>query len=108
MATFGERLRLIRNRKNITLDVLAEKIHSTKATLSRYENSKRTPNIEFAKKIADYFEVTADYMLGLTDNENEEISKYDDIIGFAEKSSVNAKVLRDYIQFLDGQNNKKD
>ena len=47
MATFGERMKLLRNEKKISLEFLADKLFSTKATLSRYENSKRTPNIEF-------------------------------------------------------------
>jgi transcriptional regulator with XRE-family HTH domain len=108
MATFGERLKILRNEKDITLEHLAIEICSTKATLSRYENSKRVPNIDFALKIAEYFKVTTDYIYGLTDDRQGIVSKFGDILGFAEKSLTNAKALRDYIQFLNSQNNKID
>lgn len=51
MQSFGERLRKIRKNKNISLDKLAAELHTTKATLSRYENNLVLPNIEFANRI---------------------------------------------------------
>ena len=68
MNLFAERLKEIRRRKNITLDELAEKIGYTKSTLSRYENEKRVPNIEFINQVADFFNVSTDYLLGRTDS----------------------------------------
>lgn len=68
MATFAERLRELRNEKDITLDKLAELLETTKATLSRYENELREPKNEFVQKCADFFNVTADYMVGKTNN----------------------------------------
>jgi transcriptional regulator with XRE-family HTH domain len=73
MSTFSERLKLLREERNITLDELAEKIHSTKSTLSRYENNKRTPNIEFIERVSNFFNVTSDYLLGRTDKPNLEL-----------------------------------
>jgi transcriptional regulator with XRE-family HTH domain len=64
MATFSERLKLLREEKGITLDELANAIQSTKSTLSRYENEWRTPKIEFAERVANYFSVSVDYLLG--------------------------------------------
>lgn len=75
MSTFADRLKLLREERNITLDELAEKIHSTKSTLSRYENSKRTPNIEFIERVSNFFDVTSDYLLGRTDKPNLELIK---------------------------------
>lgn len=108
LATFGQRLKLLRTKKDITLEALADVINTTKATLSRYENSKRTPNIEFARKVADYFNVSTDYLYGLTDDEQGKINQLEDIIGFAEKSTSNARALREYIQFLNSQKDKID
>jgi transcriptional regulator with XRE-family HTH domain len=73
MSTFSERLRMLREREKITLDELAIKIHSTKSTLSRYENNKRIPNIEFVERVANFFNVTSDYLLGRTDKPNLEL-----------------------------------
>lgn len=41
MATFADRLRKLRKEKNITLDELVEIIETTKATLHKYNNSRR-------------------------------------------------------------------
>jgi transcriptional regulator with XRE-family HTH domain len=108
MVTFGERMKMLRNEKGITLDELSSAIFTTKATLSRYENSKRTPNIHFAVKVAEYFGVTTDFLYGITDKKNETVTNYDDIFGFVSQSTVNAQALRDYIQFLNFQKQKKD
>lgn len=68
MATFAERLKELRNDKEITLDKLAELLETTKATLSRYENNLREPKHEFVQKCADFFNVSVDYMVGKSNN----------------------------------------
>lgn len=70
MATFGERLKQLRNEKGLTLDELKDYLNTTKATLSRYENNKRDPKIDFATKVASYFNVSLDYVLGVTDEKS--------------------------------------
>jgi len=64
----GERMRYLRQSKNRTLDELAELLDTTKTTLSRYENNKRTPDADFIIRLAQYYRVSSDYILGLTDN----------------------------------------
>jgi transcriptional regulator with XRE-family HTH domain len=61
--SFGEKLRIVRQKNGLTLDELAEKLQTTKTTLSRYENNKRTPNIDFAKTLAEYFGISPNYFL---------------------------------------------
>ncbi|MDI6617864.1 MAG: helix-turn-helix transcriptional regulator [Clostridiales bacterium] len=67
MATFSERMRVLRKEKSISLEKLADILGTTKATLSRYENNMREPKAEFVQQLADYFGVSTDYILGLTD-----------------------------------------
>lgn len=50
------------------MEDLAEEIGTTKSTISRYENNKREPKKHFIEKTADYFGVSTDYLLGLTNN----------------------------------------
>lgn len=70
MKTFGQRLREVRRRKDITLERLSNDIGVTKATLSRYENDIRVPDVHTANKIAEYLGVSVDYLLGHTISEN--------------------------------------
>lgn len=53
MNTFGERLKQFRISAGLTQEELAKKCGITKQNISRYENSKREPNIRTAKMIAD-------------------------------------------------------
>ena len=78
MVTFGDRLREIRNEKTITLEKMAKDLETTKATLSRYENNLREPKVDFLNKVADYFNVTTDYLLLRTNDKNSYIIKVDD------------------------------
>jgi len=68
LVTFAERLKQLRNETGVTMEDLAEEIGTTKSTISRYENNKREPKKHFIEKTADYFGVSTDYLLGLTNN----------------------------------------
>lgn len=68
MATFNQRMKELRGEKNITLEELAKVLNTTKSTLSRYENNLRTPNADFVKQLAKYFNISIDYLLGNSDD----------------------------------------
>ncbi|MBR1624769.1 MAG: helix-turn-helix transcriptional regulator, partial [Clostridia bacterium] len=53
-----------------TATTLGEKIGTGRFTVNRYLSGARYPTVEYLIKIADCFECTTDYLLGLTD-ENE-------------------------------------
>lgn len=58
------RIRKLREQNNITREDFAKKIDVTYAALSKYETGKRQPDYETLQKIADFFEVSTDYLLG--------------------------------------------
>jgi transcriptional regulator with XRE-family HTH domain len=64
---FGERLRLLREESNLTVEQLAEKLDIVKQTISKYENNQREPKYETLVKIAEIFNVSLDYLFGRTD-----------------------------------------
>lgn len=64
--TFGEKLRKIRRENNIKQRTLANHLNIAVSTLSQYENDKRHPNFDILVAVADYFEVTTDYLLGVS------------------------------------------
>lgn len=61
---FAQRLRELRKRKKLTMKELGRKFNLAESTISGYENGNRTPDLEVIEKIADYFEVSTDYLLG--------------------------------------------
>ncbi|HOJ78591.1 MAG TPA: helix-turn-helix transcriptional regulator [Bacillota bacterium] len=64
---FAERLKLLREEKELKQEHVAEYLGVTQQTYSRYENGINEPDIESIKKLAIFFEVSTDYLLGLTD-----------------------------------------
>lgn len=66
--TFGERLKDLRNLQPITQTRLAEDLGVTINTISNWETGRQMPATDMMIRIADYFNVSADYLVGLTDN----------------------------------------
>src|SRR5690606_375789 len=64
----GNRLRYLRKTLNLTQSELANTLGITRGTYAHYEIGKREPDYETLQKIADFFEVSTDYLLGRTDN----------------------------------------
>lgn len=64
---FGKRLRSLRREKDVVMVEMAKDVGLTQTTLSKYENGKRIPNIEILERIAQYLDVSADYLIGKTD-----------------------------------------
>ena len=61
------RLKEIRKEKNISQEELAQTFKITQQAISAYENGSRDPDSEMLVKLADYFNVSTDYLLGRTD-----------------------------------------
>ena len=53
---------------NLTYAELARKLNITKATMSMYKSGKALPSLETFEKMCDYLDVSADYLMGLSDN----------------------------------------
>ena len=75
MMYFGIRLKELRTQKHITQQELADKVDLVKSSISAYEKSLKYPSVEVLIKLCNYFNVSSDYLLGLSDKK--EIKKYD-------------------------------
>lgn len=65
--TLGERIKELREDNDISQKDFAMKINVSNTTLSMYESNKRVPSDDVKKKIADYFNVSLDYLMGVSD-----------------------------------------
>lgn len=68
MPDFAERLRQLRTKKDVTQVELGRLLNLSKQTISSYENRGSTPDPETLQRLADYFDVSVDYLLGRTDD----------------------------------------
>ena len=125
---FGKRLAKLRNDKGFSQYELAERLGFSRGKLSNYEQGTRQPDYETLQHIADYFEVTTDYLLGRSDNPsptndsynpiheiNKLLDKYDiDQSGFFDIEKWKAmgpdeiRELESYFQFLTEKAKKKN
>ncbi len=68
---FSERLVLMMNIRCLRERELAEHLYVTRATISDYRTGRRFPNIEQLQLICIHLEVSADFMLGLSNKFHE-------------------------------------
>ena len=67
MSIFSERLKELRMEKGISMTELAKEIGVSAIAVSRWERGLQIPNVDYAVTIAKFFNVSADYLLGLVD-----------------------------------------
>lgn len=66
MTTIGERIVFMREEREMSQKELAEKLHITAATLSRYENNIHEPKVEILQDMCTILRTTSDFLLGFT------------------------------------------
>lgn len=72
---FGQRLNFLRKNAKLTTEELAKNLNVATSTLGGWERGVSRPSIEGVIAIADYFKVSADYLLGLNFDNLTEIQK---------------------------------
>jgi transcriptional regulator with XRE-family HTH domain len=86
----GTRLKSLRG--NRTQEEIAERLGITRALYSHYENKRSEPNIETLKNMSALYQVTVDYLIGLT-NEPRSFSEHDSIIPLAVQEWLGASTI---------------
>lgn len=65
---FSKRLTELRKQKSITMKELSEGVNITKSAVGNLENEYRSPSLETIVALANFFNVSIDYLVGRTDN----------------------------------------
>ncbi len=68
MEHFGKKLKDLRIEKNLTCKEVADAIGLTKNAITNYETNIREPSLSVLKRLCDFYDVTADYLIGRTDS----------------------------------------
>ncbi|OWP82904.1 hypothetical protein BWK59_13355 [Flavobacterium davisii] len=63
MVKIGDRIAFLRKVKGLSQTDLAKQINASREAIGKYERNEASPSVETAKKIADVFEVTLDYLI---------------------------------------------
>lgn len=88
-----KRLKELREQKNLTQAQLSKFLNISASTIGMYEQGRRFPDENLLKHISQYFNVSIDYLLGLTNIPN----TIDDYI---QKSNTNSYHINDDEQIL--------
>lgn len=67
MGNFQNIFKRLRTSSGLTQAEIAEKLGISRSTIGMYETGAREPDFEVLEKIADFFNVDTDYLLGRTD-----------------------------------------
>ncbi len=67
---FAFRLKQLRDEKDISQAALAKSIDIGASTVAMWETGERYPTAQYLDKVANFFDVSTDYLLGRTDDRN--------------------------------------
>jgi len=83
------RIKTLREKRGLIQEILAAEVGITQQMLSKYERDISVIKVDILKKLAEYFNVTTDYLLGMSDTKrdlscevkmNDSLDKYYDLI----------------------------
>ena len=95
MVDFGKRLKDLRESSGLTQKQVAERVGVTSAVISAYETGIRQPSYAVLVKLAALYNVSSDYLLGISDSRTRESRHLVSLDGL---SSSNAALV---IQLID-------
>ena len=78
LVDMGDKLRSLRMEKKLTQKQVADRIGLAISAVSSYESNNRYPSYEVLIKLARIFHVSTDYLLGMTDKRNIDVTGLDD------------------------------
>ena len=109
------RIKKLRNEKNINQDVLAKLLGLEIAGISKLETGRVPLKDEYIVKLAEYFDVSTDYLLGKSDIRNPEEFNNDDLhiaLSKEDKGVISDELknkITEYAKFvIEQEKNKKD
>ncbi|MCD2257388.1 helix-turn-helix transcriptional regulator [Lactobacillus sp. CC-MHH1034] len=71
----GDKLKSLRKEKNATQEMVAQDLGLTRAQYSHFENNRNEPDNETLARLANYYNVTADYLLGVNQTPKDATSR---------------------------------
>ncbi|MFD2924207.1 helix-turn-helix domain-containing protein [Halobacillus naozhouensis] len=95
------RLISLRKSKNKTQQELADLLGISRPAYTAYERGNRNPDYETLSKLADYYGVTTDYLLGRSDNHYNEVNENKDFDSIQEINRLLDKYEIDDMSFFD-------
>lgn len=96
---FAQRVKQLRKNKHLTGEQLGNILGITKTGISYWENGRSVPDNEMLLKLADFFDVSIDYLLGKTDietkiNKSTYYGDYDEVVEYLKDNPEHLDVYK--------------
>jgi transcriptional regulator with XRE-family HTH domain len=111
---FGEKIKYLRNEKQWTQEYVAKKLNISAPALSRYESGACEPkDLDMISQFAQLYNVTTDYLLGLSDERITTITNVDEEYinfyeGYKDLDDAHKDILRATLKaFVDAKKGDK-
>jgi transcriptional regulator with XRE-family HTH domain len=102
-----DRMIQLQKEKGVSLETIEEAINTSKGSMSKYMNGIHLPNSDVVKKLAKFWGVSADYLLGLSNDRSTYSAKPDtipssylEVIRNAMAKGVSAEELKDMVETI--------
>ncbi|PXV85133.1 helix-turn-helix protein [Lachnotalea glycerini] len=100
MNEFSKRLKKLREKRNLSLSELALSLGLAKSLLWRYEAGKSEPGLSTLITLAEYFEVTLDWIAGNGDINSIQYKNYENAINKCVKEDITPEKLEKLIDVI--------
>lgn len=87
IGTLNENIKFLRQKNGLNQVEFAKIMHVTKQCVSNWENDNVVPSVEMLVKLANYFKVSTDYLLGRTEDRTINVS------GLTEEQIAHVSIL---------------
>ena len=100
---FYNRLRELRNGYSMSQKELANKLFVSQQTIAKWETNKASPNPEMLSKIASFFQVSVDYLVGSSDEKEKPTTPEDDELAKLLEDPELRQIYDRLVQFNDDE-----
>ena len=101
MATFSERLRMLREERKMGQKEVASLLGLTYSSIGKYETDSRQPPLHSILRLAEFFQVSTDFLLGRSNirlSAEEVINEHENMI--ADLPSEAKKEISTFVEFI--------
>ena len=99
MVSLGDKLKMLRKKNNLTQQQVAERLNVSKAVVSSYELSNRSPSFQTLVKITNIYNVTTDFLLGINKRK---------MIDITNLTSEQADIIEKLVQEFEKSNTRQN
>ncbi len=96
-------IRALRTEMNLSQQQLADELHVSQQSIHKYETEVSDPDINMLIAMAEFFDTSVDYLIGITDNRNKPESDQPDITKIKEYCNMTCSEKKKKILIIDAQ-----